>query len=129
MIDLIKSITFLAIWYRILDWLNIGLSSKKVLYFCKQKQRKISKKDFKKELILFKFDWIAKKIKMDDYSEIAFECILQPSVLDTKVFGISTKSDSEDRKTSVGILLELLTQLCSVTKTQIAVNIEGMFCE
>ena len=66
---------------------------------------------------------------MDDYSEIAFECILQPSVLDTKVFGISTKSDSEDRKTSVGILLELLTQLCSVTKTQIAVNIEGMFCE
>ena len=63
---------------------------------------------------------------MDDYSEIAFECILQPSVLDTKVFGISTKSEFEDRKTSVGILLELLTQLCSVTKTQIAVNIEGM---
>ena len=66
---------------------------------------------------------------MDDYSEIAFECILQPSVLDTKVFGVSTKSDSEDRKTSVGILLELLTQLCSVTKTQIAVNIEGIFFE
>ena len=64
---------------------------------------------------------------MDDYSEIAFECILQPSVLDTKVFGLSTKSEFEDRKTSVGILLELLTQLCSVTKTQIAVNIEGMF--
>ena len=64
---------------------------------------------------------------MDDYSEIAFECILQPSVLDTKVFGVSTKSEFEDRKTSVGILLELLTQLCSVTKTQIAVNIEGMF--
>ena len=78
---------------------------------------------------MYKFDCIANKIKMDDYSEIAFECILQPSVLDTKVFGLSTKSEFEDRKTSVGILLELLTQLCSVTKTQIAVNIEGMFFE
>ena len=63
---------------------------------------------------------------MDDYSGIAFECILQPSVLDTKVFANSENADSVDRKTSVGILLELLTQLSSVTKTQIAVNNEGM---
>ena len=58
---------------------------------------------------------------MEDFSEIAFECILQPSILDTKVFGKSTV----DRKTAVGILQELLTQLSSVTKTQIAVNNEG----
>jgi len=58
---------------------------------------------------------------MEDFSAIAFECILQPSILDTKVFGKSTI----DRKTAVGILQELLTQLSSVTKTQIAVNNEG----
>ena len=64
---------------------------------------------------------------MEDYSGIAFECILQPSVLDTKVFGKSSQNDSEDRKTAIGILIELLTQLSSVTKTQIAVNNEGLY--
>ena len=60
------------------------------------------------------------KEKMEDFSEIAFECILQPSVLDTKVL-----KSTVNRKNAVGILQELLTQLSSVTKTQIAVNNEG----
>lgn len=53
---------------------------------------------------------------MEDFSELAFECILQPSLLDAKVF--------INRKIAVGVLRQLLSQLSNVTKTQIAINNE-----
>ena len=54
---------------------------------------------------------------MDQYGDLAFECILLPSTLETKVL--------IDRTTAIGVLKELMSQLSTVTKTQLAANNEG----
>ena len=54
---------------------------------------------------------------MEKYADLAFECILLPSTIDSKVL--------IDRKTAVGVLKELMNQLSTVTKTQLAANNEG----
>lgn len=62
---------------------------------------------------------------MDDYSDLAFEITLQPALLDEKVFNKSQTSLKESKTLSVGVLRELLTQLSTMTKAQMAASSEG----
>ena len=55
---------------------------------------------------------------MEDYSSLAFECILLPSTLDTKVF-------PDTIQVTLGVWRELLCQLSTVTKTQLAAHHEN----
>lgn len=55
----------------------------------------------------------------NDYADLAFECILLPSVLDTKVL-LQPDEDPENRVRASQILKELLTQLTNVNKAQAA---------
>ena len=52
---------------------------------------------------------------MNDFADLAFECILLPSILDTKVL-VQPADDPENGRRASQVLKELLTQLINVTK-------------
>ena len=58
-----------------------------------------------------------------DFGDLAFECILLPSTLDSKVF-TGTPENFQTRRFAFGVLRELLSQLNTVTKTQLATSSE-----
>jgi hypothetical protein len=58
---------------------------------------------------------------MEDFGDLAFECVLQPSVLDAKVFQQSPY-DPRGKTVANGVLRELLTQLQTMSKPQFQVR-------
>ena len=61
---------------------------------------------------------------MNDHVDLAFECILLPSTLDTKVL-VKTSNDTESKSRASAVLKELLTQLSNVSKAQMASANDG----
>ena len=63
---------------------------------------------------------------MQSVEDFAFECILQPSILDERLLNKSPK-DPEIVDWALKVLKELLGQLSAVTKSHVTANGEGQY--
>ena len=63
---------------------------------------------------------------MESAEDFAFECILQPSILDERLLNKSPK-DPEVIDWAIKVLKELLGQLSAVTKSHVTANGEGQY--
>ena len=63
---------------------------------------------------------------MQSIEDFAFECILQPSILDERLLNKSPK-DPEIVDWALKVLKELLGQLSAVTKSHVTANGEGQY--
>ena len=63
---------------------------------------------------------------MESAEDFAFECILQPSILDERLLNKSPK-DPEVINWAIKVLKELLGQLSAVTKSHVTANGEGQY--
>ena len=63
---------------------------------------------------------------MESAEDFAFECILQPSILDERLLNKSPK-DPEVIDLAIKVLKELLGQLSAVTKSHVTANGEGQY--
>ena len=61
---------------------------------------------------------------MESAEDFAFECILQPSILDERLLNKSPK-DPQVIDWAIKVLKELLGQLSAVTKSHVTANGEG----